>query len=118
MRKRKKIFDQLKLQLSDARRKKLNRNLVDIEVSLQKSHLVSKMAGETKAIEAIKKNPKYFYSYAKKFSTLTHKIGPLLDENNRYTGSSTKMSEILSKQYESVFSEPTSSLVDADQNDV
>ena len=116
MRKRKKIFDQLKLQLCDARRKKLNRKLVDIEVSLQKSHHVSKMAGETKAIEAIKKNPKYFYSYAKKFSSLTNKVGPLLDENNFYTGSSKKMSEILSKQYESVFSEPSSSSVYADQN--
>ena len=38
MRKRKKVSDQLKLQLSEARRKKLQRKLVDIEVSLQKSH--------------------------------------------------------------------------------
>ena len=30
------------------------------------------MLGETKAIEAIKKNPKYFYSYAKKFSSLSN----------------------------------------------
>ena len=109
MRKRKKIFEQLKLDISDARRKKLNRKLVDIEVSLQKSHRSSKMLGETKAIEAIKKNPKYFYSYAKKFSSLSNKVGPLLDENNCYTGSSAKMSEILSKQYKSVFSEPSSS---------
>ena len=81
-RKRKKIFDQLKLEISEIRKKKLNRKLVDIEVLLQKSHLNSKMAGETKALEAIKKNPKYFYSYAKKFSSLTTKVGPLLDEKN------------------------------------
>ena len=60
MRKRKKIFEQLKLDISDARRKKLNRKLVDIEVSLQKSHRSSKMLGETKAIEAIKKKSKKF----------------------------------------------------------
>ena len=60
MRKRKAIFDQLKLELSETRKKKLNRKLVDIEVSLQKSHHISKIAGETKALEAIKKNPKYF----------------------------------------------------------
>ena len=117
MRKRKKIADKLKLELSETRKKKLNRKLVDIEVALQKSHHASKMAGEAKAIEAIKKNPKYFYSYAKKFSSLTNKVGPLLDENNQYTNSSSKMSEILSKQYKSVFSDPGSSSVYSGQSD-
>ena len=63
MRKRKKIHDQLKLNLSDARKVKLNRRLVDIEISLQRSHQASKSAKQMKAITAIKKNPKYFYSY-------------------------------------------------------
>ena len=45
----------------------------------------------------------------KKNSTLPSKIGPLLDENNLYTGSSQTMSDILSRQYEKVFSVPSSS---------
>ena len=65
MRKRKKISVQLEFQLSDARRKKLQRKLVDIELSLQKSHFASKIANENRAIGAIKNNSKYFFSYAK-----------------------------------------------------
>ena len=87
MRKRKKVSDQLKLQLSEARRKKLQRKLVDIEVSLQKSHQTDKVIADNKAIQAIKNNSKYFFTYAKKHSTLTCKVEPLLDENNMYRGS-------------------------------
>ena len=36
-------------------------------------------------------------------------MGPLLDNNNLYTGSSKEMAEILSNQYKSVFSEPLNS---------
>ena len=46
----------------------------------------------------IRSNPKFFYSYAKKFSKLTSKIGPLLNKNNEYTCSSAEMSEILRSQ--------------------
>ena len=116
MRKRKKVSDQLKLQLSEARRKKLQRKLVDIEISLQKSHQADKVVAENKAIQAIKNNSKYFFSYAKKHSTLTCKVGPLLDENNMYTGSSSKMSEIFSKQYQSVFTEPCISSIYSDKD--
>ena len=37
---------------------------------------------EHKAISAIKKNIKYFYSYAKKFNTLKSCIGPLVDSTD------------------------------------
>ena len=106
MRKRKKISDQLKLNVSNGRRMKLQRKLVDIEISLQNSHLNSKALSELKAIEAIKKNPKYFFSYTKKHSSLRSRVGPLLDETNMYTGSSKKMADILSNQYKTMFSEP------------
>ena len=79
---------------------------MDIEISLQRSHQASKSVREMKAINAIKKNPKYFYSYTKSFSSLKSRIGPLLDANNKYTSSSLEMAEILTKQYKSVFSKP------------
>ena len=106
MRKRKKISDQLKLNLSDARKAKLNRKLVNIEVSLQESHKASKSMREKKAIQAIKNNPKYFFSYTKQHSKIKSQIGPLLDNNNMYTASSKMMATILSDQYQSVFSDP------------
>ena len=106
MRKRKRANDKLKLSLSESRRKKFERQLVNIELLLQKSHNDSRSFREEKALDAIKKNPKYFFSYAKKFSKLSSKIGPLLDENNSYTGSSKKMADLLSTQYTSVFSKP------------
>ena len=106
MRKRKKINEQLKLSLSDARRQKLDRKLINIEILLQQSHQASRSMREQKAIDAIKINPKYFFTYTKKFSKTSSKIGPLLDENNSYTASSAKMAEILSSQYQSVFSVP------------
>ena len=103
------MSEQLKLSLSEARKKKLQRKLVDIEISLQQSHRLTRVASEIKAVDSIRKNPKYFYSYAKKFSTLSSRVGPLLDSNNLYTGSSKEMAEILSNQYKSVFSEPLNS---------
>ena len=106
MRKRKKINEKLKLSLSEARKKKLDRQLVNIEILLQKSHQASRSMREQKAIDAIKTNPKYFYTYAKKYSKLSSQIGPLLDEKNTYTASSKKMADILSAQYQSVFSVP------------
>jgi hypothetical protein len=106
MRKRRKITLKLKNAQSSVTKEKLERKLTNIELALQNSHQNSMSMQEMKAINAIKTNPKYFYSYAKKFSKTKSKIGPLLDENNEYTSSSKKMADILSKQYQSVFSEP------------
>ena len=115
MRKRKKLSDKLKLTLSEQRKSKLQRKLVDIEISLQQSHQKSRMASEIKAVEAIRNNPKYFYSYAKKLSTFNSSVGPLINEKNLYTGSSKEMADILSNQYNSVFSEPSNvTLTDPD----
>ena len=38
---------------------------------------------EKKAIDSINHNPKYFYSYEKKFSKTKSKIGPLEDPNTK-----------------------------------
>ena len=45
------------------------------------SYKKSASAAEKKACEAIKTNPKYFYSYAKKHSKTKTRIGPLFDES-------------------------------------
>ena len=52
---------------------------IDIEKKLKRSYDNDKDRDELKAVSAIKKNSKYFYSYAKKFSKVSTGIGPLLD---------------------------------------
>ena len=61
--------------------------LINIELLLQRSYKKSVTAEEQKATKAIKSNPKYFFSYAKKYSKVKTKIGPLLNERNKYTSS-------------------------------
>ena len=68
---------------------------------------------ETKAVNAIKKNPKYFFSYARKFSSVKISIGPFVDAANKLVTDSLRMAEMLSEQYKSVYSTPKESLHEA-----
>ena len=70
----------------------------EIEKKLQKSFKDSKQFAENKAIESIKKNSKYFFSYARKKSKIKTKIGPLIDKNGILTTRNKEMADILSKQ--------------------
>ena len=93
----------------------IKRKLINIELLLQQSYRASSLTEEHKATSAIKTNPKYFFAYAKKYSKLKSKIGPLLNERNEYTSSSREMANLLKLQYETVFSEPLLNSVYADQ---
>ena len=65
---------------------------------------------ELRAVERIKSNPKAFYAHANKSRKIRTKIGPLKIKENghhHYESDPKKMAEILSNQYESVFSIPT-----------
>ena len=63
---------------------------------------------EEKAAKAVKLNPKYFFSYAKRFAKSRNKVGPLKSENCTYVSDAEQMAEILEKQYVSAFSDPKS----------
>ena len=92
------------LNAKSSRKKDLLLNeLVIIEKNLQDSRKRSNLYNENKAIKSIKKNSKYFYSYAKKFSTVKHGIGPLKNNKGKYVYDNSKMSELISEQYTSVF---------------
>ena len=58
------------------------------------------------AISKIRKNPKAFYSYARKFSKVNCNVGPFLDDMGNPVIDDSEMAEILSRQYEDVFSKP------------
>ena len=61
---------------------------------------------EIEAINKMKRNPKFFYQYVKKFSRTESNIGPLQDgRGNLQTDSETK-ANLLQNQYITVFSNP------------
>ena len=63
---------------------------------------------EMQAVEKIKSDPKFFFSYAKKFSKLKSNTGPLLGKDGKLHNEPQKMADILQQQYTSVFSDPCS----------
>ena len=63
---------------------------------------------EAKAVDRIKTNPKYFYSYAKRFAKVKSTVAPLRDENGNLKTSPREKAEILQSQYCKVFSNPDS----------
>ena len=67
---------------------------------------------EKRAVDSVKDNPRYFFSYAKRFSKLKSNIGPLKDpETGSLNYNPKKMANILQDQYVSVFSDPNSSTI-------
>ena len=83
---------------------------VEEQLSMNKEKHIMKI--ETEAIENIKSNPKYFYRYAKAKSVIRSNIGPLLNSKGDLTSHPKDMTEILSKQYIGVFSNPEEVLDD------
>ena len=61
---------------------------------------------ENEALENIKRNPKVFYSYARKQSKSFSGIGPLFDEDGETITKPEDIAEALLKQYNKVFTEP------------
>ena len=112
MRRRRKVTTHLAKNLSPVQKSKLINELIEIERKLQDSFTSSEHHQEAKAIEAIKHNPKYFFSYVKKFSKMKTVIGPLKNTNSEYVSDSKDMANVLAKQYTSVFSTPKDSLID------
>ena len=98
MRCRRRIIQQQAVATGGARRDALNRHLAEIEKSLQQSNLQQADFEEDRAVENIKRNPKFFYAYARKFSKIKVGIGPLIDATNSLITCPGKMAEILAEQ--------------------
>ena len=106
MRKRRKLYCRMESCSSKVKKEKIREKLIKVELLLQTSHTDARDRRERLAIKAMKTNPRFFFSYAKRFSVLKSKIGSLLNSQNEYANSSYEMANILSKQYSSVFSKP------------
>ena len=98
--------------------------LKDIHKQMQDSIDASE-AKKEKLLAGITKNPRAFYKHINKSRKAKTKIGPLT-QGPKYISDPKKMADILSKQYDSVFSEPmedishhqNKKLTDASLNDI
>ena len=75
-----------------------------INSNIKQSILNFNDRAEQKAIDKIKDNPSYFYSYVKKRSKKRCKVGPLKDSNGDIVSKPSEMADLLQKQFCSVFS--------------
>ena len=111
MRKRSKLTKKLMKATSQHEAQKLLKYIHGIETKLNVSYTTIREQEEAKAIKFIKTNPKYFYSYANRYSKTSNRIGPLMNENGENVYSNKEISELLRKQYDSVFSTPHQNMI-------
>ena len=62
----------------------LKSTLDNINWSIKSQLAMSRFRKEEKAVAAIKINSQYFYSFARKFSKVQSKIGPLKDATGQF----------------------------------
>ena len=106
MRRRTHLKKQYTTARSECRKLSIMKQLIQIEKELQKSHFAHRADIETKAIDKIKVNSKFFYTFAKKNSKVKVGVGPLINTENKLIDSPQEIAEILSDQFSSVFSSP------------
>ena len=86
-------------------RTRFDTRVEEINKEIAQLHDTEKESKEGKVIDNIKTDPKAFHTYANSFKQSRSKIGPL-KSGQSYVSGEKEMAEILSKQYESVFSKP------------
>ena len=106
MRKKTSISKKIMQSNSGTKTLKLMNSLEAIEEELEISYKKRKLKNEKVAIGKIKRDPKYFYKYASKFSKTWSRVGPLINKKGETVKDAFQMAEILRLQYESTFSKP------------
>ena len=84
----------------------LRNKIENIEQMLKDFYDKRRQIKESEALENIKRNPKVFYAYARKYSKSYSGIGPLVDEDGETLSKPEDIAEALLKQYNKVFTEP------------
>ena len=106
MKRKKKVSGQVLSSKSWQKNFEKMEELKAIEEELDKSYKANRKKKEKEAIKTLLKNPKFFYSYQRKFSKTSDKITGFIDENGEIVTDAFKQSEMLRKQYQSVYSQP------------
>ena len=114
MRRRRNLQKKLRTEYRPFEQIKLEKGIKDIDTKLLQSHEEQRIREERRAVDNIKSNSKYFFSYAKRKFKNMETVGPLVDESGKLVDNPREMAQILKEQYESVFSTPDCNMVVAD----
>ena len=91
------------------RKESLLKKIADLEASKNKSFFDERIFEENKATNKIKTNPKYFFSYAKRFKHTPSTPNILIDDQNNTITDQTEIANLLQNQFKGVFSKPCQS---------
>ena len=106
MRNKSKLSKAIQRTKSQHRYLQLSDRLAGIENELKDSYNQRRQNQEKEALLQMKKNPKAFFKYAKKFSKSTSGVGPFLNDTGDVVTDGENLVDILRRQYESVYSQP------------
>ena len=95
---------------------KVSEELEEVEEELSQHYNERRKKEEANAIEEIKKNPKFFFSYAKRFSKTKDSIETFILEDGTLVTDPYEQAEMLRKQYDSIASEPKQEFKVTDTN--
>jgi len=104
-RKKKMLNKELRKRNPSDRKKRIEKAIGEIDKKLLDSYEEENIVNETRAIEYIKSNPKYFFTYARKKLKTRNKIGPF-DMGGEKITSLLEICTKLVEQYSSSFSQP------------
>ncbi|CAL8281689.1 unnamed protein product [Gadus morhua 'NCC'] len=96
------------LLLSSPEIQKLKDNISLLQIDLCDTILKELQIREQRAVDTIKTNLRYFYSFAKRFAKAKSNAGPLKDSSNTLRHRPQDMANILQEQFYSAFSDPES----------
>ena len=85
---------------------KIEDEISRLHFEIKETYTTEQSHREKIAVKKVLSNPKYFFSYAKRFSKLKSNVGPLIKDGS-LTNDPLGMANILQDQYKSVFSDPT-----------
>ena len=110
-RKKRKLQDRLEAATadplsSDELIRRLEESIALLHFDIRDTIVSERHFREEQAVGKVKSNPKYFYSYAKKFSRQKQSISMLFDENDNICTDPQQIANILQNQFTSVFSNP------------
>ena len=106
MRKRASLNKKMGTAHTEERKREIMANIKEIEHKLKQSHTNQRINEENRAVNNIKQNPKYFFSYCKRFSKIKTQIGPLRNNEGNISTDPKASCNLLLQQYSSVFSAP------------
>ena len=106
MRKRNAVRKKLKTTKSEHNKRLIEARLERMDQELKDSVFRKQQLNERTANEAIKTNPKYFYTYAKNKSKLKMDVLALESAEGRLESDPSKLCELFSQQFVRVYSTP------------